>query len=108
MNFSCVQFSLCDFLMSVIMFRTSLKMGSSSMSTFCMQHTEEKENQKLRLSPQELKQALTEQYPCFVLITCSAPNAQGQLDVEMIYEGDAHLAAYMVETAQAFIEEERV
>lgn len=78
------------------------------MSTFCIQQGEKKERRKFRLSHQELKQALTEQYPCFVLITCSEPNAQGQLDVEMVYEGDAHLAAYMVETAQAFIEEERV
>jgi hypothetical protein len=77
------------------------------MSTLCAQPVGKKKNQKMRMTHQELKQALMEQFPCFVLITCSEPNTQGQLELEMVYEGDAHLAAYMVESAQAFIEEER-
>ncbi len=36
---------------------------------------------------------------CYVLITCSEPNAEGNMEVEMNYQGDETLAAYLVENA---------
>lgn len=36
----------------------------------------------------------------YVLITCSKPNAQGEMMVEMNHEGDDNLIAYLLESAQ--------
>ncbi len=36
---------------------------------------------------------------CYVLITCSEPNEDGSYEVEMSYDGDKWLAAYLVESA---------
>ncbi len=55
--------------------------------------------------PLSLKQALAEENACYVLITCKEPAEDGQMQVEMVYEGDACLAAYLLESAQSFIEE---
>ncbi len=57
------------------------------------------------LSQEELRKYLAKQFPCFVLITCGEPTAEGKMEVEMIYEGDCSLAAYLIESAQTFIEE---
>ncbi len=35
----------------------------------------------------------------YVLITCAAPNAKGEMQVEMTYEGDEALASYLVQSA---------
>lgn len=54
---------------------------------------------------QHLKNALAEESACYVLITCTEPAEDGQMQVEMVYEGDATLAAYLLESAQGFIQE---
>ncbi|MEN9343626.1 MAG: hypothetical protein RLZZ453_413 [Chlamydiota bacterium] len=64
------------------------------------------EDWKLKISRQDLKEILTERYPCFVLMTCGNASAEGKIEVEMMYDGDASLAAYMIESAQMFIEDE--
>ncbi|MBU6382837.1 MAG: hypothetical protein KGQ49_03680 [Verrucomicrobia bacterium] len=44
-----------------------------------------------------------ENYACRVMITCSEPNADGEMTVEMDVQGDATLAAFLVDNAsQAF------
>ena len=43
---------------------------------------------------------------CYVLITCGEPSKDGKMQVEMTYEGDPILAAYLVESAQQFIDVE--
>lgn len=43
---------------------------------------------------------------CYVLITCEAPSDDGEMHVEMTYEGDATLAAYLLQGAQSFIDEQ--
>ena len=57
-----------------------------------------------RQSKQDLRKALAEKNACFVLITCGEPSEDGRMEVEMTYEGDASLAAYLIESAQGFIE----
>jgi hypothetical protein len=42
---------------------------------------------------------------CYVLITCGEPNQDGKMDVEMTYEGEPVLAAYLLENAQSIIDE---
>ena len=41
---------------------------------------------------------------CYVLITCGVPSKDGKMEVEMTYQGDPVLAAYLVESAQNFID----
>ncbi len=56
------------------------------------------------LSPQDLRNALAEKNACYVLITCGEPTEDGKMEVEMTFEGDASLAAYLLESAQGLIE----
>jgi len=44
---------------------------------------------------------------CYVLITCSEPNEEGAIEVDMKYEGDRWLAAYLIKSAQGVLEEEK-
>jgi hypothetical protein len=53
----------------------------------------------------DIKTLLKKNNACFVLITCQEPNKEGKMHVEMTYEGDACLAAYLIESAQIFINE---
>jgi len=53
-----------------------------------------------------LRKKLSERNACFVLITCSNPDDKGSMNVEMTYEGDACLAAMLIENAQTFIHED--
>ncbi len=52
------------------------------------------------------KQQLKEDHACYILITCGEPTNGGKMQVEMTYEGDPSLAAYLLESAQGFIESE--
>ena len=53
-----------------------------------------------------MKSALRDKNTCYVLITCEPPNDEGTMQVEMTYEGDASLAAYLIESAQVIIDEQ--
>lgn len=55
---------------------------------------------------QRLKDTLSKKHLCYVLITCDAPSKDGQMDVNMTYEGDAALAAYLLQGAQSFIDDQ--
>ena len=48
-----------------------------------------------------LKDALGDNNVCYVVLTCSAPDSNGEMNVEMTYEGEPALAAYLLEGAQA-------
>lgn len=50
-----------------------------------------------------LKDTLSKKHLCYVLITCDPPTENGEMKVEMTYEGDAALAAYLIEGAQQTI-----
>ena len=50
-----------------------------------------------------LKEALNEEFECYVLITCKKHEEEEKLQVEMTYEGDSCLAAYLIESAQQFV-----
>ncbi len=42
---------------------------------------------------------------CTVLITCEEPTEDGKMQVEMTYEGDSILAAYLLENAQSILDD---
>jgi hypothetical protein len=46
-----------------------------------------------------IKKAVNEDCACYVLISCTAPNKEGKMEVQMNYEGDETLAAFLVENA---------
>lgn len=54
----------------------------------------------------DMKKLTKENHACYVLITCGQPSADGKMNVEMTYEGDPMLAAYLLENAQGFIEQD--
>lgn len=43
-------------------------------------------------------------HACYVLVTCDSPSPSGEMRVEMSYQGDALLAAYLLEGASSVIE----
>lgn len=51
----------------------------------------------------DVKNTLSENNACYVLITCGEPSKDGKMEVEMTYQGDPVLAAYLVESAQNII-----
>jgi hypothetical protein len=53
-----------------------------------------------------LQKALDKNLSCYVLITCGQPSEDGQMQVELDYQGDAALAAYLLQGAQIFIDQE--
>jgi len=57
-------------------------------------------------SRQHLQQALDKNPSCYVLITCGEPTEDGQMQVEMTYQGDATLASYLLQGAQSYIDDE--
>lgn len=49
---------------------------------------------------------MTEECACYVLITCTQPNAKGEMQVEMTYDGDEALASYLIESAKHIINDD--
>jgi hypothetical protein len=54
----------------------------------------------------DVKKELAENNACYVLITCGHPSEDGKMQVEMNYQGDPTLAAYLIESAQTLIDSE--
>lgn len=59
-----------------------------------------------RQASRKLKQLLEGEHTCVVLITCGEPSEEGQMSVEMMYEGDSGLACYLLENAQEVIRQQ--
>lgn len=47
----------------------------------------------------EIREKLASTHACYVLITCDAPSPEGNMNVEMSYEGDPALASLLVQGA---------
>ncbi|MCE2982711.1 MAG: hypothetical protein LW832_03995 [Parachlamydia sp.] len=54
----------------------------------------------------QLEKALMQKNACYILITCGDPTQNGDMQVEMTYEGDATLASFLLQGAQTFIDNE--
>jgi len=59
-----------------------------------------------RIMQKNVRDSLIKKHVCYVLITCDAPSDDGKMNVEMSYEGDATLAAYLLQGAQSFIDDQ--
>lgn len=53
----------------------------------------------------KVKRTLEGQCACYVLITCTEPSAEGKMEVQMNYEGDEDLAAYLIANASQVFDE---
>ena len=53
---------------------------------------------------QTVRKALTPDHSCYVLITCGHPQEDGEMEVELSYQGDSTLAAFLLESAQGCLE----
>ena len=53
-----------------------------------------------------LRETLQKQPSCYVLITCGEPTEDGQMHVEMTYQGPSDLASYLLHGAQEFIDQD--
>jgi hypothetical protein len=53
-----------------------------------------------------LRNKLSKDHACYVLITCSHPDEKGRMNVEMTYEGDSCLAAMLIENAQSYLQDD--
>ena len=71
---------------------------SQAKSDICESHA-------LSLS-KTLRKKLSKQHACYVLITCNHPDEKGSMQVEMTYEGDACLAAMLIENAQSYLQDD--
>lgn len=49
---------------------------------------------------------ISDKCSCYVLITCDEPSGDGDMQVEMTYEGDEALVSYLVKNAQNFFKEQ--
>jgi hypothetical protein len=57
-------------------------------------------------SRKHLQEVLNKNPSCYVLITCGQPSEDGEMQVEMTYQGDAALASYLLHGAQLYIDPE--
>lgn len=58
-----------------------------------------------RRDEKRLKDELAKNHACYVLITCDQLPESGEMQVEMSYQGDATLAAYILQGAQLRLDE---
>lgn len=56
----------------------------------------------------KIKAELAERHTCYVLITCDGPDNDGEMRVEMTYDGDPALASYLLEGAQDVIDRQEL
>jgi hypothetical protein len=61
--------------------------------------------QKKEAALTTLKKDLGEDYACFVLLTCTHPDASGKMEVSLDFEGDETLASFLIENAAQVAED---
>jgi hypothetical protein len=62
-------------------------------------------NSDENLSMKKIKHVLCDKTACYVLLTCSHPNEEGKMMVEVTYEGDEAVASYLVDNAKEILDQ---
>lgn len=57
-------------------------------------------------SLERIRKILGPKCACYVLITCTEPSEKGNMEVELHFEGDEKLAAFLVENASQVFDEQ--
>jgi hypothetical protein len=55
----------------------------------------------------ELQKVIDKDPSCYVLITCGQPAEDGEMEVEMTYQGDKGLATFLLHQAKTVLDEEQ-
>ena len=55
---------------------------------------------------EKVKRFLDENNAGYILLTCSEPSENGNMNVEMSFEGDDTLVAYLADSAQSILDEQ--
>jgi len=55
----------------------------------------------------EIKKSLGDNCACYVLVTCTEPDKDGKMDVQMHYEGDEMLASFLIDNAAQVFDERK-
>ncbi|MGZ3633722.1 MAG: hypothetical protein ACXWM7_05535 [Parachlamydiaceae bacterium] len=63
---------------------------------------------KDKQADKSIKATLAKNHVCYVLLTCDGPKSNGQMQVEMSYEGDPVLASYLLQGAQTIIDNDAI
>lgn len=63
-----------------------------------------KKKKKKGFDLEDIKKNLKKNNACYVLITCSQPSDDGNMQVELNYSGDENLASYLIDGAQNVFE----
>lgn len=69
-----------------------------------MSSTGEGSDEKKKKIKALMKSLLEEDNACYIVISCKQPSEEGKMEVEMNYEGDPDLVAYLLENAQNFVD----
>lgn len=59
-----------------------------------------------QLDKKTINAKLAKNHACYILVTCDKPGINGDMQVEMSYQGDPTLASYLLEGAQSLIDED--
>lgn len=54
---------------------------------------------------EDITEQLSKDHACYILITCDKPSSDGNMNVNMSYEGDNFLVSYLIQGAQNLIDE---
>lgn len=57
---------------------------------------------------EDIRAKLASKHACFVLVTCDPPSKDGNMNVQLSFEGDPALASLMVQGAQSYLEEHEI
>jgi hypothetical protein len=79
----------------------------SELGSFKIENNQPFKGKKMKAKnvKENLESELSKQHACYVLITCDHPDKEGQMKINMSYQGDQALASYLVEGAQAYLED---
>ena len=56
---------------------------------------------------EDYKELLVGKYAGYVLITCDSSDMKGEMQVQMSYEGDPDLIAYLLQGAKSFVDKKK-
>ncbi len=54
---------------------------------------------------EEIREKISDNTACYVLITCEEPSNSGEMNVELSYDGDPVLAEFLIQGAQNYFDE---
>lgn len=82
-----------------LIFRKGLTIACGNSNSFTRKNMNKR-------SQKHLQETLDKNHSCYVLITCGQPSENGEMQVEMTYQGDSALASYLIQGAQSIIDRE--